>query len=118
MCRLSQRTSCKQAKLTCPTANLARPADAIGHAASMLELVTLLLGVLSAALRGHRDLVLENLILRHQLAVAARSKRRPHLRTWDKLLWLVASRFCSDWRRHLVLVTPDTVVRWHRQGWL
>jgi hypothetical protein len=58
----------------------------------MLELLRLLLGVLSAALRSHRDLVLENLLLRHQLAVAARPKGRPRLRTWDKLLWLVGRR--------------------------
>jgi transposase InsO family protein len=83
----------------------------------MLELLRLLLGVLPSALRSHRDLVFENLLLRHQLAVAARPKRRPRLRTWDKLLWLVGRRLCADWRGHLVLVTPETVVRWHRAGW-
>ena len=67
---------------------LARSAGTIGHAAGMLEPLTLLLGVLPAALQRHRDLVLENLLLRHQLAVGARPKRRPPLRTWDKLLWL------------------------------
>jgi putative transposase len=83
----------------------------------MLELLTLLLGVVAAALRSHRDLVLEHLLLRHQLAVAARPRRRPRLRTWDKLLWLLGRRLCPGWRGHLVLLTPETVVRWHRQGW-
>jgi hypothetical protein len=32
-------------------------------------------------------------------------------------LWLAGRRLCADWRRHLVLVTPETVVRWHRGGW-
>jgi hypothetical protein len=50
----------------------------------MPELIALLLGVIPAALRTRRDLVLENLLLRHQLAVAARPKRRRHLGTWDK----------------------------------
>jgi hypothetical protein len=68
----------------------------------MLELLTLLLGVIPAALCSRRDLVLENLLLRHQLAVAARPKRRPRLRTWDKLLWLLGRRLCADWRRHQV----------------
>jgi transposase InsO family protein len=27
------------------------------------------------------------------------------------------SRFCANWREHLTIVTPDTIVRWHRQGW-
>jgi transposase InsO family protein len=83
----------------------------------MLELLMLLFGVLPAALRSRRDLVLENLLPRRQLAVAARPRRRPRLRAWDKLLWLVGRRLCADRRRHLVLVAPDTVVRWHRQGW-
>src|SRR5437899_2318065 len=99
----------------CPTAKPRTALDAISHPAGMLELTVLLLGVIPAALCSRRDLVLENLLLRHQLAVAARPRRRPRLRTRDKLLWLVARRFYSDWRRHVVLVTPDTVVRWHRQ---
>jgi hypothetical protein len=71
-------------------------------------------------MRPRQDLVLENLLLRHQLAVLTRPTRRrlrTRLRTSDKLLWLLARRFCRDGRQHLVFVTPDTVVRWHRQGW-
>src|SRR5438477_2729133 len=63
---------------------------------------------------------LENLLLRHQLAVLTRPTRtrpRAQIRTWDKLLWVLARRFCAGWREHLTLVTPETVVRWHRQGW-
>jgi hypothetical protein len=83
----------------------------------VLELLVLLLGVISTALRSRRDLVLENLLLRHQLAVVLRPKPRPRLRVRDKLLWVLGRRFCADWRRHLVLVTPESVVGWHRQGW-
>jgi transposase InsO family protein len=32
-------------------------------------------------------------------------------------LWVLARRFCAGWREHLRIVTPDTVVRWHRQSW-
>ncbi len=42
---------------------------------------------------------------------------RVRLRTWDKLLWVLARRLCAGWRAHLAIVTPETVVRWHRQGW-
>ena len=35
----------------------------------------------------------------------------------DTLLWTLARRLCPGWRRHLVLVRPETVVRWHRQAW-
>ena len=84
----------------------------------MLDLLALLLGILHAVLRSHADLVAENLLLRHQLAVVARPGRtRPPLRVPDTLLWIVARRLCPGWRRHLVLVRPETVVRWHRQAW-
>jgi hypothetical protein len=64
--------------------------------------------------------VLENLLLRHQLALLTRPTRSPRtarLRAWDKLLWVLARRFCAGWREHIAIVTPDTVVRWHQQGW-
>jgi transposase InsO family protein len=33
------------------------------------------------------------------------------------LFWLATRRLCADWRRHLVVVRPETVLRWHRRGW-
>jgi hypothetical protein len=59
-------------------------------------------------------------MLRHQLAVLThrtRSQGRARLRLCDKLLWILARRCCANWRQHLSFVTPETVVRWHRQGW-
>ncbi|MGH2350444.1 MAG: integrase core domain-containing protein [Chloroflexota bacterium] len=77
-----------------------------------------MLAALRSALGSRRDLALENLLLRQQLAVALRpTRQRPRLERRDRLFWLLARRICPDWRRHLVLVTPDTVVRWHRRGW-
>ena len=60
--------------------------------------------------RGRGDLVMENLLQRHQLQVALRSRPRPHLKTRDRLFWLVV-RLHSGWRQHLILVRPETVVR-------
>ena len=34
----------------------------------------------------------------------------------DKVLWVLIRRVRRDWQRHLVLVTPDTVIRWNRAG--
>src|SRR5437667_2895765 len=86
----------------------------------MLELVWLLTKTVLACVRPRQNLVVENLLLRHQLAVLTRPTRsRPQarLRLWDKLLWVLARRFCAGWRGHLSFVTPETVVRWHRHGW-
>jgi transposase InsO family protein len=83
----------------------------------VFDWVPLLLGVLRASLRRRQALVLENLLLRQQLAVALRARPRSRLRRRDRVFWVVARRLCSDWRRHLVLVQPETVLRWHRCGW-
>ena len=61
-----------------------------------------------------RDLLLEALALRHQLAVLARSNRR--FRPTDRLLWLFLRWFWPRWREALVLIQPATVDRWHREG--
>jgi putative transposase len=87
---------------------------------SVLELLWLVFTAVLAWLRPRRDLMADNLLLRHQLAVLTRPTRtraRAPLHLWDKLFWVLARRFCAGWREHLRIVTPDTVVRWHRQGW-
>ena len=63
------------------------------------------------------QLALENIALRHQLEVLQRNAKRPRLRPSDRALWALLSRFLPDWRRHLTIVQPDTVIRWHRAGW-
>jgi hypothetical protein len=83
----------------------------------MLESLALLLALVRAALRPRADLVAENVLLRHQLAVLTRpTRKRPPLHARDELLWILARRCCAAWRRHLVLVQPETVVRWHRRS--
>src|SRR6266542_979834 len=84
----------------------------------MLEYVLLLAGLLRTLTRTHGDLAAENLLLRPQLAILTRpTRKRPPLRTSDRLFWVLARFARSDWCQHLVLVTPETVVRWHRLGW-
>ena len=75
------------------------------------------LSALLHALRDRQDLVLENLALRHELEVLTRNRSRPGLRAADRLLWAWLSRLWSRWRTHIVMVQPDTVVRWHRSAW-
>ena len=82
----------------------------------MLRLVPLLLGSLLRVLCTRRDLLLENLALRQQLAVFKSKNRRPRLATPHKFFWVVARRLWAGWRNALIVVTPETVVRWHRAG--
>jgi hypothetical protein len=70
-----------------------------------------------ARFRQRVDLVLELIVLRHQLAVLQRTgTRRPCLRPGERLLWVLLSRWWSDWQRSLVFVQPATVLRWRRRG--
>jgi putative transposase len=83
----------------------------------VFELILLLLRAITVACRGHHDVVLENLALRHQLRTLQRRVKRPHLRTRDRMFWVLLATAWRQWRSALVLVQPETVVRWHRT-WL
>ena len=61
-------------------------------------------------------LIAENLVLRQQLAVLSRSAKRPRLHQSDRIFWVWISKLWRGWRSALVVVQPDTVVRWHRRG--
>src|SRR5262245_30773600 len=81
----------------------------------MITLVFHLVRLLPVLFGGHRELALENLALRQQLAVYKRRLPRPRLRRTDRLFWTGLSRIWSGWRQSLVIVTPDTVLRWQRR---
>ena len=84
----------------------------------MLAYLLVLLGLICAAVRDRAALVAEHALLRHQLAVLTRPTRtRRRLRTRDKLFWVAVRALRCDWRQHLVLVGPESVIRWHRQAW-
>jgi putative transposase len=82
----------------------------------MLDALRLLLSSVLRCLRSRKSLLLENLALRQQLAVLTRKHPRPRLAPVDKLFWVLARRFWSRWKQSLILVSPQTVARWHRAG--
>jgi transposase InsO family protein len=82
----------------------------------MAGMITLILTGLLRVLRTRRALVLENLALRHQLAVLQRTAPRPRLRTADRLFWVLLSRLWSGWADAVSVVKAETVIRWHRAG--
>jgi putative transposase len=73
-------------------------------------------GTMLWVFRTRRNLLLENLVLRQLLTVLKRKGPRPRIAALDKLFWILARRFWSGWKQALIVVTPDTVVRWHRSG--
>ncbi len=77
----------------------------------MTDLFVLLLHTLASIFRSRSALIFENLLLRQQLQVALRPKRRLPLRRRDRLFWVVVRRLHPDWRRYLLFVRPETVIR-------
>src|SRR5580704_16369481 len=71
---------------------------------------------LRSFIRSRHDLGLEIVALRQQLVVLKRRTKRAHLRRSDRLFWVLRHRVWSKWSNPLMILKPDTVVRWHRTG--
>jgi hypothetical protein len=78
-----------------------------------LQLVTALLRQL---LQSRAALAAENLALRHQIIILQRSKKRPMLHRRDRIFGVWLSRLWRGWRSSLLVVQPETVIRWHPTG--
>jgi putative transposase len=77
--------------------------------------IAVLLAFVPRLFRAHASLCLENLALRHQLAVYQQTVRRPRLRTTDRLFWAWLSRLWSGWQTALAFVQPRTVIAWQQR---
>jgi putative transposase len=74
-----------------------------------------ILSALGALFRSQRALRVENIALRHQLAIYQRTVKRPRIRPEDRILWSWLSRHWAPWREVLVFVQPATVIAWQRK---
>ena len=81
-----------------------------------MSLIRILVLFVRGVVRDRTELAAENLALRQQLALLTERKRRPRLRTRDRIFWVWLSRLWSGWLSVLMIVQPDTVIGWHRQG--
>ena len=73
-----------------------------------------LMTCLISCFRSH-DVRLENIALRHQLAVYKRTVKRPALRPADRLFWAWLARLWPGWQKALEFVQPGTVIAWQRK---
>src|SRR5215467_3062677 len=81
----------------------------------MLNSLLLAIRFLILVFSGHKQVALENIALRHQLAVFTREKKRPRLRNRDRWFWIALKKLWKDWRTALEFVRPDTVIGWQSQ---
>ena len=83
---------------------------------ALLNLATLLLSCTVAFFRSRNQQAIVELALRQQLATYGQKKTKPKLTPLDRIFWIALFRFWPRWRDTLVIVKPDTVLRWHRTG--
>jgi putative transposase len=81
----------------------------------MLPVIAALLAFVASLLRSRISLSLENVALRHQLAVYKQTVARPRLRPTDRLCWAWLSRLWPGWQTALAFVQPRTVIAWQRK---
>ncbi len=81
-----------------------------------MSILRIILLLVRALFRDRSQLALENLALRQQLAILRRKIVRPRLRHAERALLVSLARVWDRWHSALILVKPETVLRWHRQG--
>jgi transposase InsO family protein len=89
----------------------------IALAQIILRLFADLIGLVVLATKRQRSLEIEVLVLRRQLALYKERGLKPRrIDAATRVSLALLSRLC-DWRSCLIVVRPETVVRWHRAGW-
>ncbi len=78
---------------------------------------TLVGGAVADVARSKAALIAENALLRQQVIVLQRQIKRPAFRPRDRVLLVLLARLVRGWRSALLIVQPDTLLRWHRQGY-
>ncbi len=83
----------------------------------MIDMIKLVLATILSLFRGRARLEAENVVLRHQVNILRRSApRRLQLSNVDRVLLVWLHRLCPSVLDAIRLVRPETIVRWHRQG--
>jgi hypothetical protein len=65
--------------------------------------------------RSKSELVAENALLRQQLIILKRQVKRPVVTRTDRVFLVLLARLVRTWQQALVIVQPDTLLRWHRE---
>ncbi|HJT55053.1 MAG TPA: integrase core domain-containing protein [Ktedonobacteraceae bacterium] len=65
--------------------------------------------------RSKSELITENVLLRQQVIILKRQVKRPACTNTDRLLLVLLARLVRTWQQALLIVQPDTLLRWHRE---
>ncbi len=67
-------------------------------------------------IRTKPELIAENALLRQQLIVLKRQVKQPIFTPFDRSLLVVLASRVSFWKQALLIVQPETLLKWHRRG--
>ena len=73
-------------------------------------------GTLTDLARSKSELVAENALLRQQIIILRRQVKRPACTKTDRMLLVLLARMVRSWKQALLIVQPETLLRWHRLG--
>jgi len=76
---------------------------------------SLLLGMIADLAKGKSELLVENALLRQQLIILRRQVTRPACKKTDRFLLVLLAKILRTWKQTLLIVQPETLLRWHRE---
>ena len=79
---------------------------------TFMVLVSALFLLIRSLIIHRTTLAAEDLALRQQLAILNRKIHRPQLHRRDRFFWVILSRLWKNWREVLIIVKPETVIKW------
>src|SRR5215467_8443062 len=83
----------------------------------MVALIFFVLSLVASPFKPKSRLEAENAALRHQVMVLQRKVRgRVHFTNGDRLFFIQLYRWCPSVLKAMIILRPETVVRWHRAG--
>src|SRR4051812_9592442 len=77
---------------------------------------SLVAGAVNDLTKSKTKLIAENALLRKQLIILNRQVKKPIFTSLDRFLLVVLVSKLKNWKQALLILKPDTLLRWHRQG--
>ena len=81
----------------------------------VIKIFSIFLQVIKALSLSQKELILENLALRQQLANYKQKMPKPTITEEDRTFWVALKQVWDNWADSLIIVKPETVIRWQKQ---
>jgi len=79
------------------------------------EFLAILINIFKTVYKSKNDIIIENLVLKQQLATYTSRKKKPIIKERDRAFWIALKKSWSKWTDLLVIVKPETVIDWQRR---